>query len=566
MITIKSIGTRNLHGNNIFFNGTGALINVVTVDNQKAKFFEEMKKLLSANLPKLALGYEHIYSRDYSNGFLIALQTHVDLKDPTTDILELAYEYALNSFNNQPQTFNFLEKALKLTEKANLHERELFAEAQKHNVNCLFDGANFSLGSGTGVFVGKTKDVVIKEIPWNKIYDIPSVLVTGTNGKTTTVRLTSYISSHAGKITGYCSTDGVLIDGKLVDAGDYSGPKGNQLVLANPNVEVAILEVARGGLIKRGLAVKHVTAAAVLNVTEDHMGLDGADTLDQLSQAKYLIHNAVKSDGRSIMNLDDPQTHRELAHIKNKKAYLSRKLTEAELQKFCQSDDEYICFIESGAFYVTKDGKKNFVTNVNDVSLTFQGKALHNIENILVAICLSIELGRNYAEIGAALNSYVNDVNTNSGRFNIYTVNGGTMLLDYGHNLASIQAMIRFSKSIAKPTDKITMLVGFAGDRLVLLDDIAKCIVENKVDNIIIKRFEEYSRGAESGEAARIITSSLIKHGLKPEQIVASVEKEVEAMELALKAIDENSIYLMFCQAEIPEVTKMVQDYIKDKK
>lgn len=546
---------RVLAGANVFFKDVGAIMEIVTRDEQKAAFVAayetELRKVLDA------LGWDDvpIHKRVYSKGFIFAIPTEYDYSYAGCKILGITLDMVTAVFDGlELPDFNeevsYLEYVL--SRERYITVRNIYKEARERSLNVFIDEGTISIGSGKGAFIAKLDEIGFGDVPWDKIYEVPSVMVTGTNGKTTTVRLTSFINKHAGKVVGYCSTDWVMVDGQIVSEGDLSGPRGNQTVLTDPRVEVAVLEVARGGLIKRGIVTSSVNGAAVMNVGADHLGVNGIDTVEDLAEAKFLVHDGVKPGGHSIINLDDQLTHQFMLKIDNLKAYVSQKLPEAEILSYLK-DGDYAAYVDNGAFYVHRDGQKHFIANINDVDLTYKGLAKHNIENVLVAICLSLELGRTYQEIHDGLVAFVNDEN-NQGRFNFFEINKSRFIVDYGHNHAAVATIFKFARQIAGPETKLTALLGFSGDRKFMIKDIAKSVIEHKIDNIIIKQFHNYARGAERGELAEMLRKSLIKNGFDENNIIATVDTEIEAAEIALSKSNEDQIFIMLCQEDIPGV------------
>ncbi len=563
MFQKDALAIRVLAGANVFFSGVGAIMEVVSHSENKQEFADAYVAELRSVLDALGWDDVPIHKRVYSRGIIVAFPTEYDLAYAGCKILGVTFDIIQAKFNNlEPLDFEEEVDYLKyvISRERYITLRNIYKEAEKRSLNVFLEDGTISIGSGKGAFIAKLDEIGFNDVPWDKIYEIPSVMVTGTNGKTTTVRLTSFISKVAGKVVGYCSTDWVMIDGKIVSEGDLSGPKGNQIVLTNPNVDVAVLEVARGGLIKRGIATSSVNGAAVVNVSADHLGVNGIDTVEDLAQAKFLVHDGVKPGGHSVINLDDELSVQLLPKIRRGRAFVSQKLTEEEILKYLKEDD-YACYVSDNAFYVYRNGEKIFIANVDDVDLTYKGLAKHNIENVMVAICLSLELGRTYKEIQNGLLAFVNDEN-NQGRFNFFEVKNSKIIVDYGHNHASVETILKFAKSIASPSSKITVLLGFSGDRKFLIRDIAQSVVEHGIDYVIIKQFHAYARGAAPGELAAMLRTSLLRRGFKEEHILATVDTEIEATNMVLAKVDEDNIFVMLCQEDIPGVIATIRNFI----
>ena len=560
MFQKDTLAIRVLAGTNVFFEGVGAIAEFVTRSEQKLEFAQAFELELRKILDSLEWDDVVIYKKIYSRGMVFAIPTEFDYSFAGTKILSVAFDIVSARFNNQPE-LDFAEELdylnYVLSRERYITLRNIYDEAQDRSLNVYYDNENITIGSGKGSFTAKIDDVNFDEIPWDSIYDIPSILCTGTNGKTTTVRLTSFISQNAGKVVGYCSTDWVMINGQVISEGDLSGPNGNRAVMTNPDVDVAVLEVARGGIVKRGLATPHVNGAVVLNVSEDHLGVNGIDTVYDLAAAKFVVQDAVKPGGHHIFNLDDEISHKFIAHSKSNYAFFSPKLTLEEIKPFIQSQTDYAAFIQDNVFCVYKDGAVNKIAHIDDVDLTYKGIAKHNIENVLAAICLSLELGRNFTEITAGLLAFRNSEH-NRGRFNMFEIQSNTILVDYGHNVASVDNMLKFAKKIVKPTGKVTVLLGFSGDRKFMIKQIAKSVVDNKIDNVILKLFTSHLRGAEIGELANLLKDSLVKFGFNSNNIVGTVETEIEAFDLIMKNPGSDNIYVLLCQDDAAAIIEKI--------
>lgn len=556
MFQKDTLAVRVLAGTNVFFQGVGAIAEFVTKSPQKLEFaqaFEgELRKVLDA------LGWDDvgIYKKLYSRGMIFAIPTEYDYTYAGVKILSITFDIVSTRFNEQKE-LDFAEEVdyldYFLSKERFTRLRNIYEEAQFRQLNFYFHEDIITIGSGKGAFSANINEINFDDIDWDSIYDVPSVLVTGTNGKTTTVRLTSFISQHAGKTVGYCSTDWVMINGEVVSEGDLSGPNGNRAVMTNKTVDVAVLEVARGGIVKRGLATSHVNGAVVTNVSEDHLGVNGIDTVYDLAAAKFVVYDAVKNDGHSIFNLDNEITRESIANYTGKRAVFSQKLSFDEVKQYLRNEDDYAALVENNEFCIYEADNKTVIAHMDEVDLTYKGIAKHNVENVLAAICLSIELGRTYDEVSSGLKAFKNDIH-NHGRFNMFDIGSNKILIDYGHNLASIENMLKFSRSIAKENSKITVLLGFSGDRKFLVDSVTKSVVDNKIDYVILKMFSNHLRGAEIGEVVGLLKSGLRKHGFSDSGIVGTVETELEAFDLVLDNIGEDNIYVMLCQDSASEI------------
>lgn len=566
MLHKEALAIRVLAGTNVFFSDVGAIAELHTKDSRLADFAHDYEAIVRKILNELEWDDVPLHCRIYSRGVILAFPTEFDLTYAGCKILSVGFDIAIAKYNATPE-LDFAEEldylSYVIRQERYLTLRNVYREAKNRDLNIYLDDKLISIGSGKGAYTANIDEIGFDDVPWDNISEIPSVMVTGTNGKTTTVRLTSFISQHAGKVVGYCSTDWVMINGEVVSEGDLSGPNGNRTVMTNPNVDVAVLEVARGGIVKRGLATSHVSSAVVMNVSEDHLGVNGIDDVMDLAKAKFTVQNAVRPGGHNVVNLDDKISHSFLDSLPRAGAFFSQKLSYTEILEFLKQPEDYAAFVENDSFVVYRHGEKHIIAAINDVDLTYNGVAKHNIENVLAAICLSIELGRSYAEISAGLMAFRNDEH-NRGRFNLFNLKGfegSKILVDYGHNLASVDNMLKFARSIADGETKITVLLGFSGDRKFLVDGVAKSVITHKIDNVIIKLFTSHLRGAEIGELAELMRERLLKRGFNPQGILATVEHEREALEIILSKLEKNHIYILLCQDEAAEIIAAIKDF-----
>ncbi len=297
---------------------------------------------------------------------------------------------------------------------------------------------------------------------------IPVVAITGTNGKTTTARMIGHVARQAGKLVGWSSTDGVYIDGRLVEAGDFSGPSGAGQVLRHPGVELAVTETARGGILRRGVGVAYNDVSVVTNISADHLGLGGIDTLDQLAEVKAVITKITKPDGWCVLNADDPRT------------FAMRLGSKAQIWVFTRDPDSpsgrsvlseggrvttllegWVCVLRPGADPVQ-------VVELIDAPMTLVGLSKVNVENVLAVTSATLALGFSIEQVANGLRSF--DPNqSNPGRMNIWTVPvaGGTIsvVIDLAHNEAGLEALLEIMDGIRPPHGRLLLGVGTAGDR-----------------------------------------------------------------------------------------------------
>ena len=550
--------SRRLVGPNLFFKETGTVLDVPLVENREELtelFYQEAEKFLPA------LGWEQIKitHKFFNNGVRFAFTAPVDITMPACDVIDFAWLSAREGF--ETGQFKSIEEAKKeliptIDEDKNLTYRKLYELAKSKGFNAFRDKDKAFIGSGTGCYEFDLNKDSIDEIKWQDIYDIPAVIVTGTNGKTTTVRLTDYICRVAGKVTGYTSTDWVKVNDELIDEGDYSGLTGHQFVLTNKKVEVALLESARGGLLKRGLIETFVNAAAVTNVSADHLGEDGVETVAELAEAKSIVFRTMGEGSHAIINLDNSYMKERFDTLDCAKIVVTQNPQDHDMEYYLAKAD-YACIVEHGDFVWVDGDSKTTIIPVADAPLTVKGFAKHNIENAMIAICLSFKLGIDLGIVANALRSYSNDTKVNRGRSNIFEWDNKVAVVDYAHNEAGMDALLNMMKAYDKG-GKTYLMIGTTGDRKNLISDINNVIIKHDVDFIVLKETEMYLRGAEPMELPLLIRKDLDDKGFDTSKTYIS-HGELEGVKYILNKLNDNDIAILCCQAEVPDVIEYLE-------
>lgn len=324
---------------------------------------------------------------------------------------------------------------------------------------------------------------------------LPIALVTGSNGKTTTTRLIAAMLRAAGHVVGYCCTDGVFVGGEVLATGDYSGPEGARRVLADARVTAAVLETARGGMLRRGLVVPRADVAVITNVAADHFGDYGIDSLPELGKVKLLVTRALGSDGLLVMNSDDA-TLRQLAPD-----------VAARIEWFGDESDPAL------------------LPPVGEIPIALDGAARHNVANARAAAAAARGLGISLQHIHATLRSFGASNADNAGRLERFEVGGMRVWVDYAHNPHGLGALLDAARA-HQGSGRLGLLLGQAGDR----DDesiraLARTAWQSRPEHIVLKDLDGYLRGRESGEVPALIRSELLAAGARPDQIEHSTDE-----------------------------------------
>lgn len=393
---------------------------------------------------------------------------------------------------------------------------------------------------------------------------IPITAVTGTNGKTTVVLMISHILAHSGLTVGTTTTSGIYVDGHLIKAADASGPKSARMVLSDPSVDAAVLETARGGMLREGLAFNRADVGVVLNVTADHLGLKGIDTLDELATVKALVAEQVRRRGTSILNADDPLTRRMARRAGGQVAYFTshaRGDLEPELQTHLDqggivatlepSSDGEILMLNEG-------GSATRVLAASDIPATLGGAAPFNVLNALAASLAASVQGVTPSVIADALRSFDGSFDQNPGRLNVTRAPGFTTILDYAHNPAALHAIGEVIENLRPRHDRVIGVVSIPGDRrdeeIREMGHIAASIFDK-----LIFRERPDGRGRASGGVVSLLSDGAIEAGMSVENIERIMD-EYEAMDAALRMAGRNDLVVIM-PTDVEGAWEQVQEF-----
>ena len=419
--------------------------------------------------------------------------------------------------------------------------RALIDFAQSRGLPWLIDDDTLSLGDGaSGCSYALGQLPRVGEIPWNGLHEVPTALVTGSNGKTTTVRLIAACARAHGWRAGYCCTDGVFVDDVALETGDYSGPAGARRVLRDGRTEAAALETARGGILRRGLAVHRADVAVVTNVSADHFGEYGIHDLDALADVKLTVGSVVGPGGVLVLNADD-------ATLRGKAAGLKRRFgrrpevawfacdADAALLVAHRADGGMTCGVRSGRLVLARGGVEHDLGSVADMPLTVEGRAGYNVANVAGAALAAIAMGvapATAAEVFAQFGSRAAD---NPGRLMRFDVNGVHVLVDYAHNPEGLRGLLQVADGLRGGDGRLGLLLGHAGNRADRdIERLAETAAGFRPSLVVVKELEGYLRGREPGEVPRILRSALLRAGL-PESALPLRPNEIEAARCALE-------------------------------
>lgn len=400
--------------------------------------------------------------------------------------------------------------------------------------------------------VGERQDVALSIIdrlfpnckePRGRGSRIPLVAVTGTNGKTTVTRMIAHLFSMTGHTVGMTSTDGVYIGGHLIWKGDASGPICARMVLCDPSVEAAVLEVARGGLVNRGLAYDYSDVGVVTNVSGDHLGLDGLRTVGDIADAKALVVECVKPEGCAVLNADDPLVAAMAERAQSSIAYFSMQPDNVVVRKH-QNEGGLVVCLSRGMIVASKDGKERALISVMDIPVARRGLAAHNVQNALAAAAAGLALGFDYGAVYDALATFGVGEAENKGRFEVFERNGITVVLDYGHNPEAFRAAISSAAKMAGAGGRVIGVVGVPGDRIDEAVIRSGEVAAQGLDVVVIKEDQDL-RGRAPGEVAGLLKRGAASGGQEPADI-SVILNEVAAIKAAIGMALPGDVVIIF--------------------
>lgn len=404
--------------------------------------------------------------------------------------------------------------------------------------------------------VGKPRNVagdILEYIfPEKTASSIPITAVTGTNGKTTVTRMIEYTLSLNGKAVGSTNTSGIYIKGECILKGDNTGATSAAMVLRDKRVEAAVLETARGGIIKKGLGYDLADVGVVVNISEDHLGIDGVNTLEELAMVKALVVEAVKPDGYAVLNADDGMTPLLLGKITCKPMLFSKSPANQLILKQLEAGMPAV-YARDGSFYFAGPDGEKLIACINDMPVTFKGTAECNIENSLAAASALIALGIPIKTIKLGLTSFKPDNRINPGRFNIFDMGNFSVMVDYGHNPSGYRAAVQMMKGMA--ASSYIGVIGMPGDRK--NENIIEVgqICGRSFSRLYIKEDNDL-RGRDAGEVADMLYNAAAE-GMDTKDI-SIVYSETVALETAIMEAKPGELVAVFYE-DLESVLEVIE-------
>jgi UDP-N-acetylmuramyl tripeptide synthase len=572
--------SRRLTGGNLFFASTGAVLELarVTADDALLAGWQARVARARGHLGWAAPAADGdcqgsaagpgIVARLHASGASLALAAPCDQLFTATEVNEWALCSAL--FERDPLHWAGLQDALEaaavdaadggavedppvldeagaLARLRRLADREarprlraLLEAADRRALPHVIDETTLTLGAGAGGLSYALDDLpAVADAPWGDLKDIPTAVVTGSNGKTTTVRLVAACARSQGWRTAYNCTDGVDVDGETVASGDYAGPAGACLVMRDPRVEAAVIEAARGGILRRGIAVGRAHVAVVTNVSSDHFGEYGIHDLKGLADVKLTVASLLGPGGLLVLNADD-------ALLRLRSGGLAQRIgrcprlgwfaldADCPVLRAHRDGGGWTCGVRDGRLQLHTGIAEHDLGPVAAMPLAVDGSATYNVSNLAAAGLAAAALGIAPSVIAGVFARFGTSPADNVGRLMRFDLDGVTVLVDYAHNPDGIRALMAVAVHLRKGGGRLGVQLGHAGNRQVSdFEEIARAAAAFKPDLVVVAENEAFLRGREPGEVPRAIRAELLRQGL-PSAALPVCMSEVEAVRHAL--------------------------------
>lgn len=519
--------SRRLTGPSLVLDVPGAAAEVSVPDEIKDRAIALWELHVRTLLDALGWTNARIGIRLYKGGATLAISAPIDGLYAATDIVEAAWEYVEATLQGETRPdFRGVVDTLshEVTSERQPELLALVSAAEAQGVTCLIDDDHVTLGLGVNRQTWPRCEIPSPVgVDWTSVADIPVALVTGTNGKSTTVRIAAAIGAAAGLTVGFSTSDWVKVGEAEIVSGDYSGPEGARLALRDKRVDLAVIETARGGLLRRGLPLPSATACLITNIAADHLGEYGIHDVEALADAKFTVSKAVERAGTLILNADDARLKSRGQDFPGEVAWYGSSLSEADVPATGSA-----AFVMDGHFAMSQNGDITRLIPVKDFAPALGGAARYNISNALGAILLMNLLGVDFDAIKQGLLTFESTAEDNPGRGNFMDIGGVKVVVDFAHNPHGLSALSQALASL--PAKRRLYMCGQGGDRSDAdIYQLTKVIRDAEPDAIIVRDMPSKLRGRAPGEVPALIHKYLAEMAYPKDQIF-DTETEVDAV------------------------------------
>ena len=565
-MNLELTDSRRLTGANLYWDHPSAIIDVV-IDGPRELVIHAWEKAVREWLDPVGYAGEKTIYRVFEGGASLLISAPIDVLYSMCELNELAWASAVCVFGkgSVPDPGEEIPRLTRLfDEERNPALLALQAAALEHAAPFLWDDDEVSLGYGKTTRTWKPDALPSPgEVDWDSIKSIPLALVTGTNGKSTTVRMTAAIMTAAGLKAGLTSTDFIRVGDRVIDTGDYSGTGGARMLMRQADVEMAVLEVARGGLLRRGLGVERADVAVVTNVAADHLGDYGINTVPELIPAKFIVRRALTGDAPLVLNADDEGVVEFAGTLDNKIAWFSLDPGNPKLVKTLVSGGT-ACYLEKNWLVAAQGSSRRRVAPVAEIPATLGGIVRYNISNALAAMCVAIALGIDDTSIRKGLAVFRGDEHDNPGRGNWFEhqVDDGIIriLVDFAHNEHGMKALADAVRQV--PAKRVILLMGQAGDRLDKdIIDLVRAACSMRPCQLLVAELPGYERGREPFEVPALIRTEAMKSGI-PDNAIEIFQEPREATAQALSRARPGDLLVLLALTQRSAALSLIHEFI----
>lgn len=552
--------SRRLTGKSLFTDKPGAIIDAFVSGISKQLVVENWRLFAERLLDESGWESEETFYRIFEDGISVAISAPIDALYAACEINEAAWKFACAELTGNSLEEDFAHAVIRIRkcidEEVNPALLKLIKQADQRNIPWLSDDDEFSLGHGAGAQVWPVLALPDPEkLDWQQFKSVPIAYVTGTNGKSTSVRILSKMVQKSGKCCGVTSTDFIRVGNNIIDYGDYSGPGGARILLRHPDTEAAILEVARGGILRRGLPIDRVNAALITNVAEDHLGQYGINTVAALAKAKAVVAKGLDS-GNLVLNADDDRLVTLAPELPVNKCWFSLN-KDNPIVVAHRSKGGAVCFLHDGRLVYADNQEETEIIAVNDIPMTLNGAARHNIHNALGAIGIAKSLGLDNSAIAQALKEFTSSVDDNPGRGNQFQVKGAKVIMDFAHNVHSMDAIAITVANM--PAERKFLMFSMAGDRSdQQIKESTQSVLAMKPDILVVAELEVYLRGRKPGEVPDLIADAALAEGLPKENIIIA-DSPYKGAKLIVDQLQADDLALLLALSDRDEIIQLLK-------
>ncbi len=575
---LELLDSRRLTGANLHWDRPSAILDVA-IEGPAEPVIEAWQAAAEQWLDAVGYADEATCWRLHRGGASLLVSAPIDVLYSMCELNEVAWAAAVHACgagsiqSAAPDPDEVLPRLTRLfDEERNPRLLALQAAARERDAPLLWDDDAVSLGYGRFMQCWKPSALPAPEdVDWASVGTLPLALVTGTNGKSTTVRMAAAIIDAAGFRAGLTSTDFIRVGDRVIDSGDYSGAGGARLLLRQPDVEMAVLEVARGGLLRRGLGVERADVALITNVAADHLGEYGIHSVAELIEAKFIVRKALAAGGRLLLNADDEgvvayaeslaaeQDHERTPEID----WFSLEADNPQVRRALQAGGR-ACYLEDGWLVAAEGARSRRVAPLEEIPATLGGIVRHNVANALGAMGIALAYGIDDGSIRAGLAAFRGDERDNPGRGNWFEqrVAGGSIriLVDFAHNAHGMWALADTVRRV--PAERLVLLVGQAGDRHDTdIADLVTAACSMRPDRLLVAELPGYERGRAPLEVPELIRRNAIARGLAEERIEIFGGPR-EATRSALQQARPGDLLVLLALTQRAEALALVKEFI----